>query len=422
MRAKAAVAALLALEACSSARGTEPAPSPPPVPVTTATVQRATVPIQADFVASTIALQSVDVRARVQGTLDRVYFREGTLVHKGQLLFTLQRDKYVAAVQAAQASLMKSDADLRKARDTQPVVQAQAAVDSNRADLQRANLTVSRLTPLAAKKAVPEKDLDNALTSRASAKAALDGALAQLNNAKVDQSVGIEQSNAEILSAKSQLSDAQLNLGYTTIRAPITGIIGFLNVDADNVVGGAGDQTLATISTADPMKVSFSVDEITYIKLADDRHQPGQRALRDQPLQLVLANNSIYPQPGRLYAVNRTLDPKTGTIAVQALFPNPKANLRPGQFARLLLTTAVDRAAVLVPQAAIVQSQGATSAYVVGDDGVAQFRSVTLGPPYKRFYVVSDGLRAGERVVVAGTQRVRPGAKVAIASTSATGR
>jgi membrane fusion protein (multidrug efflux system) len=222
------------------------------------------------------------------------------------------------------------------------------------------------------------------------------------------------------LSAKSQLFDAQLNLGYATIRAPITGIIGFLNVDAGNVVGGAGDQTLATVSTVDPMKVNFSVDEITYIKLTDERHEPGQRALRDQPLQLVLANNGIYPQPGRLYAVNHTLDPKTGTIAVQSLFPNPKANLRPGQFARLRLTTAVDRAAVLVPQAAIVQSQGATSAYVVGDDGVAQFRSVTLGPPYKTFYVVSDGLRAGERVVVAGTQRVRPGAKVK--STSGTGR
>jgi membrane fusion protein (multidrug efflux system) len=417
----AALVGVLATAACGSARGTESAPTPPPVLVTTSTLQRQTVPIEADFVASTAAIVSVDVRARVQGTLDHVYFKEGTLVHRGQLLFTLQRDKYVSAVQAAQASLMKSYADLRKARDTQPVAQAQAAVDAQRADVQRADLSVARLTPLAAKKAVPQKDLDNALSSQAAAKASLDGALAQLQNAKVDQSVGIEQSNAAILSSKSQLSDTQLNLSYTTIRAPLTGIIGFLNVDPGNVVGDAGDQVLTTISTIDPMKVTLPVDEITYLNLVKIRHEPGERALREQPLHLVLADGSVYPYPGRLYTVNRTLDAKTGTITVEARFPNPEANLRPGQFARVRLTTAIDHDAVLVPQSAVVQSQGATSAYVIGRDGTAQFRSVTLGPQYKNFYVVTDGLRAGERVVIAGTQRVRPGAKVVIARANETG-
>jgi multidrug efflux pump subunit AcrA (membrane-fusion protein) len=147
------IAGVLVLAGCSGARGTESGPTPPPIIVTTATVQRQTVPIDADFVASTAAVQSVDVHARVQGTLDRVYFKEGTLVHQGQLLFALQRDKYESAVQAAQASLMKADGDLRKARDTQPVAQAQAAVDAKRADLQRTNQSVARLTPLAASKA-----------------------------------------------------------------------------------------------------------------------------------------------------------------------------------------------------------------------------------------------------------------------------
>jgi membrane fusion protein (multidrug efflux system) len=416
------IAGTFVLAACSDARGTESGPTPPPIIVTTATLHRQTVPIDADFVASTAAMQSVDVHARVQGTLDRVYFKEGTRVRQGQLLFTLQRDKYVSAVQAAQASLMKADGDLRKARDTQPVVQAQAAVDAKRADLQRTDESVARLTPLAASKAVPQKDLDNALSSQAAAKATLDGALAQLTNAKVEQSVGIEQSNAEILSAKSQLADAKLNLSYTTIRAPVTGIIGFLAIDAGNVVGGAGDQVLATISTVDPMKVTFPVDEVTYIDLVNNKHDPGERALRDQPLHLVLADNSVYPYPGRLYTVNRILDAKTGTIVVESTFPNPRALLRPGQFARVRLTTAVRRDAVLVPESAVVQSQGATSAYVIGPDGTAQLRSVTLGPQFRGSYVVDDGLRAGERVVVTGTQRVRPGTKVVIARTDAAGR
>jgi membrane fusion protein, multidrug efflux system len=409
------------LAACGSEKGTASGPTPPPIIVVTTTLQRQTVPISADFVASTAAMQSVDIHARVQGTLDQVYFKEGTPVHKGQLLFRIQSDKYVSAVQAAQASLMKADGDLRKARDTQPVAQAQAAVDAKRADVERTSLSVNRLTPLAASKAVPQKDLDNALASQASAKAALDGAFAQLTNAKVEQSVGIEQSNAAILSAHSQLSDAKLNLSYTTIRAPVTGIIGFLTVDQGNVVGGAGDQVLTTISTVDPMQVTFPVDEVTYIALVNNKHTPSERALRDQPIELVLADNSVYPYRGRLYTVNRQLDAKTGTIVVIATFPNPSALLRPGQFARVRLTTAQRSNAVLVPQSAVVQSQGTATAYVIDRDGIAQLRSITLGPQFKNFYVVDDGLRAGERVVTQGTQRVRPGAKVVIARTAGNG-
>ncbi len=403
---------------CNKARGSDSAPTPPPISVVTETVRRQTVPISAEFVASTAAVQSVDVHARVQGTLDGVFFKEGTLVTKGELLFKIQQDKYASSVQAAQASLMKAQGDLRKARDTEPVVQAQAVVDGKRADLERTNLSVARLTPLAASKAVPQKDLDNALASQAAAKAGLDGAIAQLNNAKVDQSVGIEQSNAAILSARSQLSDADLNLSYTTIRAPVTGLIGFLTVDPGNVVGGAGDQVLATISTVDPIKVTFAVDEVTYITLINNKHDPGERSLRDQPLQLVLADNSIYPYPGHLYTVNRTLDAKTGTITVVATFPNPNAVLRPGQFARVRVVTAERPDAVLVPQAAVVQSQGTTTAYVVAADGTAQLRSLTLGPQYKGYYVVEDGLKAGDRVVTQGTQRVRPGAKVVLVRAS----
>lgn len=403
-----------ALAACGGAHGTAAGPTPPPVAVVTATLQKQTVPISSEFVAATAAMQSVDVRARVQGTLDGVYFKPGTFVRQGQLLFKIQQDKYVAAVQSAQASLLKGNADLRQARDTQPVVQAQAVVDSKRAQLDRADITVARMRPLAAQKAVPQKDLDNALTAQESAKADLEGAIAQLNNAKVDQAVGIEQAKAEILSAQAQLSDAQLNLSYTTIYAPVSGLIGFLAIDQGNVVGETADQVLDTISTVDPMKVDFSVDEATYIVLINKKHELRERSLARQPLELVLADNSVYPIKGRLYTVNRTLDPKTGTIAVQATFPNPDGLLRPGQFARVRVVTAERPDTVLVPQTAVVQTQGATAAYVVGPDDTLQMRSLTLGPRYGNSYVVEDGLKAGERVVTQGTQKARPGAKVVL--------
>lgn len=404
------------LEACGNASGSSAQATAPPVAVVTALVRRQTVPISADFVASTAAMQSVDIHARVQGTLDGVYFKPGSVVRQGRLLFKIQEAKYVAAVQAAQASLLKGDADLRKAQDTQPVVQAQAAVDAKRAQLHGADLSVARLTPLAAQKAVPQKDLDNALTSQESAKADLESAIAQLTDAKVDQAVGIEQAKAEILSAKAQLSDAQLNLSYTSIEAPVSGLIGFLAVDPGNVVGGAGDQVLDTISTVDPMKVDFSVDEVTYIELVSRKHVLGRRPLADQPLSLVLADNSVYPYRGRLYTVGRTLDSKTGTIAVEATFPNPQGFLRPGQFARIRVITAERPDALLVPQTAVVQTQGATAAYVVGRDDTLEMRSLTLGPRYQSDYVVEDGLKAGERVVTQGTQKARPGAKVVFAS------
>ena len=413
------IAALVCvLPACNGARKTDAATPSPAVGVVAAVVRQQTVPLGADFVASTAASVSVDVYARVQGTLENVYFKEGTLVEKGQLLFKLQQEKYESAVEAAQASLMKAQGDLRKATDSQPVEQAQAALDARRADLLTANLSVARLRPLAAAKAVPQKDLDNALSNQAAAQAGVQGALAQLTNAKVEQSVGIQQSRAEILSARSQLSDAQLNLSYTTIRAPIGGLSGFLAVDAGNVVGGAGDQKLVTISTVDPMNVTFSVDEVTYLTLIRKKSSTGAHPLREQPLELLLADNSTYPYRGHLYTVNRTLDAKTGTISVIATFPNPDGTLRPGQFARIHVITAEKPNAVLVPQSAVVQTQGTTNAYVVGPDDVVSMRSLALGPQYHGYYVVVDGLKAGERVVTEGTQRVRPGEKVVLLGTS----
>jgi membrane fusion protein (multidrug efflux system) len=413
VRLVALAASAIVLGSCSAGRKPAQPPANPPIVVTAAVLQQ-TVPISTDFVASTVAQQSVDVKARVQGTLDEVYFKEGTLVHKGQLLFKLQQDKYLSAVQSAQAQLLKANVSLSRAQEREPIDQAKARVEEKQADVVRTNLSVTRLRPLAAAKAVPQKDLDNAIANQAVAKASLDEATAGLNNAIVDQSSSIASAKADISQAQAQLADAKLNLSYTTIDAPVTGMIGFLKVDQGNVVGQTGDEVLDTISTVDPMKAQFAVDEVTYIQLVTARRTPGVRALGRQELQLVLADGSIYPDPGELYTVGRTLDAKTGTIPVQALFPNPRGDLRPGQFARVRVITEERRGAVLVPQTAVIQTQGASTAYVVAPDGTVQQRSLTLGPQYQSYYVVTDGVKPRERVVIQGTQNVRPGEKVTV--------
>jgi RND family efflux transporter MFP subunit len=386
--------------------------SPPPPVVVVQPARAQTVPITQDYQGTTGAIVSVDVRARVQGTLDSAPFKEGTLVHEGQLIFTLQRQPYVANLESADAQLLAARSSLQQAEQTVPVQQALANLAAKQATYVRTNITVTRLRPLAADKAVPQKDLDNAIQSQAAAKADVDGALAQLQNAKVNQQTSIQSAKAQILSSEATVSTAKLNLSYTQIYAPVTGLIGFLKYDVGNVVGGAGNEVLDTITSIDPIKVNFAVDENTYLALSGTRHDPNVRALRDQELRVVLADNSVYAYPGRLYTVNPTLDTKTGTIVVEARFPNPGALLRPGQFARIRLTIEQRPNAVLVPQTAIVQTQGVNTAYVVDANDVVQLRSVTLGPQYESSVIVQDGLKAGERVIVEGTQKVHPGIKV----------
>jgi membrane fusion protein, multidrug efflux system len=413
--------AALVLSSCGhGGEGANGVPTPPPPAVEVATVTRATVPITEDFVGTSGAVTSVEVRARVTGTLESAPFKEGTLVRKGQLIFTIQPTQYEAQVQAAQASLTKGQADLRSASDTAPILQAAANVAQKRAMLERQNIAVSRLTPLAAAKAVPQKDLDNAITSQEAARADLLGALAQLHNATVEKPVNIQIAQSEILQAQSQTTDAKLNLSYTTIYAPVTGLIGFLKYDVGNVVGGAGTGTevLDTITTVDPIKVDFAVDENTYLSLAGRTQATHERPLLLQPVDLVLANNAIYPYPGRLYTLNPTLDPRTATISVEARFPNPDAQIRPGQFARIRLVVQERKDAVLVPQTAVVQAQGTDNAYLVQSDGVIAQRSLTLGPRYQDSFVVESGLSPGDRVVVQGTQKVRPGLKVQVVNGS----
>jgi membrane fusion protein (multidrug efflux system) len=411
------VGVLLALS-CAACSNNAPAaePKPPPPHVTVMTVRAKTIPIQQDFVGSTGAVQEVDIRARVKGTLDQVNFKEGSLVRAGQVLFVLQKDTYEAQVQSAQASLLKSKAQLYEAQQSVPVLQAQAVVEQKRALVGREQASVDRLTPLAAAHAVPQSDLDDATQGLAGAKADLDAAQANLTTQRVEQKGNIEGAQAAVLSSQADLANAKLNLSYCTITAPATGVIGYLKYDVGNVVGDADSQVLDTLSTSDPIKVLFGADENTYLALATRTQSYHGQRLRDQPVTLLLSNNKDYAYKGSLYTVGRTLDPKTGTITVEARFPNPDGVLRPGQFGRIRLITDIQENALVIPQIAVVQTQGANSAYVVQSDGTVVQRSLSLGPLSGDSYVVLSGLRDGDRVIVQGVQKAVPGQKVQVAS------
>ncbi|HEY1867202.1 MAG TPA: efflux RND transporter periplasmic adaptor subunit, partial [Candidatus Cybelea sp.] len=343
-----------------------------------AAVRRETVPISEDYEGTFGAIESVEVRARVEGMLESAPFKEGDLVRKGDLIFRIQQSEYLAALAAAQAQL----------------AQARGNLFARQAALARANTTVARNRPLAADRAIPQKDLDNAV-----------------QNAEIAKGE-VLVARAQIASAQAAIDNAQINVGYTTVHAPVTGLIGFLNYDVGNVVGGPATQVLDTVTAIDPIKVTFALDEPTYLALSRNRTDPNVQALRDQDLQIVLANDKSYPYPGKIYAFSPTVDPKTGTISVEAHVPNPDGLLRPGGFARVRVVVENRSNALLVPQTAIIKSQGVDTVYLVDSKSEVVLRSVTLGPQYKQSFVVESGLNPGDRVIVEGTQKVQPGIKV----------
>jgi RND family efflux transporter MFP subunit len=356
---------LLLTVACSkeSAEGPKRLPAPA---VLVAPVLQKTVPIYEEYVARTEARQTVEIRARVEGFLEKILFKEGSQVKAGQLLFVIDQRPYKAALQDARGSL----------------AQAQAA-------LEKAQKDVDRLKPLVAEDAAPQVDLDKA------------EAEAQYSGAAIEK-------------AKAAIDKAELNLKFTEIRSPITGIIGKEEVTVGNLV--AKDQTLlTTVSSWDPMRVVFSISESDYLLLAKrylEGKQPASKTTSNEPYELIMADNSIYPYKGKLSFVDRALDLTTGTLKIYVSFPNPKRLLRPGLFGRIRVMLEERPDALLVPQRAVQEMQGVKTVLVVGQDDKVALHTVALGERYKDFFIVSEGLKPGERVVVEGLQKAIPGKKV----------
>lgn len=398
---------------CDRDTSAKAAPPPPPEVVIAEVVQRA-VSIERDFTARTEAVPTVEIRARVPGVLEEVLFKEGTEIRQGQTLFVIQRDEYRAALETARAQLAKAQADLTRARDASVIDRARAQLAQRQADLEKARQDVARYRPLAEARAIPQQDLDTSVAQEKVAVAGVDVSVAMLRDTELIQRTQIQLAEAAVEAGKAAVIQADLNLGYTTIQSPINGIIGKVMVDRGNLVGKSEPTLLATVSTVDPIYVDFPVAEADYLRLAARMRLDSQgRAQGPRPaLELFLTDDRPFPHKGHVAFVDRAVDARTGTIGVRAEFPNPDRLIRPGQFARVRGVIEQRAVAVLVPQLAVQEQQGAKTVLVVeGGDKVA-LRPVKVDERIGDFYVVRDGLQPGERVVVEGLQRVRPGMQV----------
>src|SRR5215217_1861563 len=384
--------------------------APPPTTVVVAEVQQKTVPIYSEFVGQTMADNTVELRARVEGVLQKVYFREGTPVRKGQLLFTIDKRPFAAAVQSAKALAAKAVSDQAQAEQRTDVLEAKAQLADAEAVLTRADQDVARLAPLAKEKAVTEQDLDAATATQKSAHATVDARKANLTNLEAAVKYTIERAKAEVSASKARITQAELELSYCDIYAPLSGVIGFLQVDEGNLVGRGDATLLATVSASDPLLVDFSVSEIEYLKLTDPQ-TAGKRASQ-MSFDLVLSDESLHPYHGNFRVLDRSVDPQTGTMKAQATFPNPGSYLKPGQFARLRVAVAERENAVVIPQRAIQELQGAKTVMVVDADNKVSLRTIKVGEKADKDIVVLEGLSGGERVIVEGMQKVRPGGQV----------
>ena len=409
-------ALLVAFTACDrgDAKASKQAEAPIPTVLVVEVPQR-TVQVSADFVARTEAVPTVEIRARISGVLEQVRFREGSEVKKDQVLFVIQQDEYKAALQSARAQLAKADADLTRAKDTSVVEHYRAQLDQAKAELGKNRADVARYRPLVKEQAIPQQDLDTALSREEAARAGVQAAEAALRDSVLAQRTAIQLSEAAVESGKASVTQADLNLKYTTIDSPISGIISKLSVDVGNLVGRGEPTLLATVSAINPIYADFAITEADYLRMVKKipglarGEVPKDRA---PTLDLVLADGTVFPQKGRPVFVDRAIDQKTGTIQVRAEFPNPQALLRPGQFGRVCAVTEEVPDAILVPQLAVQDLQGAKTVLVVGEGDKVALRTVTLREPYQQFYIVSAGLKAGERVIVEGIQKARPGMQV----------
>ena len=339
-----------------------PATVPPEVYVTN--VVREDVPVYLDLAGQTQGFQDVDIRARVEGFLESVNFREGSFVRKGDLLYQIDPKPFEATLAGAKADL-----------------------ETARAALDRATNDVTRYTPLAAQRAVSQKELDDARSAQDAARAQVEG-------------------------ARSAVDTATLNLGYTRVYSPIDGLVGSTTVKPGNFVGRGEATLLTTVSQINPIIFRVALTEADYLRVVKSRPVQTGGTPKAADIELTLADGTAHPFKGRVGVVERQVNASTGTLGIQIYFPNPKFVLRPGQYGRARLLLDVKKNALLVPQRAVQELQNLYSVAVVDDSNHVSFRNVTVGPREGELWVIEKGLQPGERVVAEGIQAVSEGTLV----------
>jgi len=351
----------LLLAGCSSGKA---ASAPPPTEVQVATVVQQDTPIYSEWVATMDGFVNAQIQPRVSGYIIRQDYKEGSMVRKGEVLFEIDPRPFQAALDQAKAQQAQAEAQLGKA-----------------------SLDVERDTPLAQARAIAQSQLDTEIQARLGAQALVQA-------------------------AKAQVEQAVLNMEWTKVTSLINGIAGIAQVQIGNLVGPAS--VLTSVSQVDPIKAYFTVSEQEFTDF--HRRFPTQESVEEQrkhiPLQLILADGGTYEHPGAIYFADREVNPATGAIRIAGVFPNPNNLLRPGAYGRVRASVKTVNGALLIPQRAVTELQGTYQVAVVESDDKVRIRPVTVGERVGKMWIVTDGLKAGERVVVEGLMKVRDGGAV----------
>jgi membrane fusion protein (multidrug efflux system) len=354
---------LVSVTLASCKKPAAPAVMPPPV-VQVMEVAKSKVARSTTFIGKLDSPQNVEVRARVESFLDKILFTEGSEVKAGDPLFELDRKPYEEKLAAAKGKLAEGIAALSKS-----------------------NLDIPRLKVLVAQNATPQKDLDAAVTTK-------------------------EVNEANVASAEARVKSAELDLGYCDVKAPLAGRIGAKEVPIGSLVGKGEPTLLATISQLDPIWFYCAISEVDYLQAEKLAGEAG-RKMGELPAQLILADGSEHPDPGKWVFVDRVVDATTATIRARAEFPNSRKALRPGMFARVRMSIPTEEGNIMVPERALVELQGKNFVWVIDADNKATQRGVQVasnrvGPNV----IILGGLEPGERIVVEGLQKLREGAPV----------
>ncbi len=362
-RSSSSLMALISILVVSGCDKAAPPPPPPPAIVEVTEVIQKDVPIHQEWVGTLDGMVNAVILAQVSGYLIKQNYQEGQMIKKGQLLYEIDPKTFQANLDAARSNLARQEAILKTAR----------------LDLAR----VERLLP---ERAVSVRDRDNAVGREATAE-------------------------AEVLTAKAAIDSAQLELGFSKIYSPIDGIAGISKAQLGNLVGpGSANAQLTTISQLDPIKAYIPLSEQEYLQFARNKQNEQQQG--NQSLELILADGSVYPHPGKFFFADREVNVKTGTIQVAILFPNPGNLLRPGQYAKVRGVVKNKTNAMLVPQRAVGEIQGRNMVAVVKPDNTVALKPVKAAETIGNLWVIDEGLQPGEKVIVEGIQKARPGATV----------
>jgi RND family efflux transporter MFP subunit len=389
---------LLVTAGCTTTTSAAAAPPPPEVEV--ATVEVRNVPIYHEWIGTLDGLVNAAIKAQVTGYLARQTYTEGSFVKRGQLLFQIDPRTFEAAVDQARAQLAQANGQLAQAKAQ--LTQAQAQLSGAEANQHRTQLDEDRYIPLAQQRAITQQDLDNARQNNLSAKAQVEAARAQIETSKAQ----IEAAVAGVEAAKAAVETAKVNLDFTHLTAPIDGIAGVAQVQTGNLVSPASE-AVTTVSTLDPVKANFTVSEQEY--LAITRHQAEVSGV---PLELILADGTVYSRKGKFSFADREVARNTGSIRLTGVFPNPGNTLRPGQYAKVRAAVATRAGALLVPQRAVTELQGTYQVAVVDESNRVRLAAVRPGDRVGSLWIIDEGLKPGERVITEGVQKVGPGMPV----------